>query len=948
MIERTLLFTNKAMIPFSIGLAIVLGALILYLYRAERSMVRPAAGRILTGLRIALVAVLLVMLTEPIISVTMTETRNGTLVVMVDNSRSMQVGDADRPAWERLRLADALGLLGEGVHRSGLRVSEESLGRVLTDAEAASKRWGEFAEVMALNVLGDKERAERVNESLEAVLALRKNLAVLVAGLSSSSSRAEFPGEVSVAVEKLRSRLGEMTGLLDEMSRELSNGEFQARPTVGRLRGINQSFARLTAQLGQSLGTLRETVVQHDTAIAAGALSASPEAAKVVDSGTRLGLAGRMLTDPRVNFIARLSDHYRVQTWAFARRAGETPLSSADNGFILPVSPAMPAADGLYSDLSDSLQRALQGSETQEVAGIVVLSDGRFNHGEDAARAARALGSRGIPVTTVLVGSEKPPRDIAVVKVAAVDFVHDKDAVDVSVLVKAEGFEGQELALSVREKGQAVVEKKFTVPPSGRATVNFSFVPEGKGQHNYVVDVPVQPREVFTNNNEKPFAVSVIDKKLKVLLVDGGPRWEYRYLKNALSRDKRLDFKCLLFDPLTASKEEAQRAVDAFPHKRDELFAFDTLIFGDVDPAKFTAEDLTNLEAFVIDRGGTMIVVAGKEHMPADYAKTAFARVLPIVPGAADSAEPMPADGLPLKLTAEARQSPIFRLVPDERENVEAWTALPRILWCAPAAGVKPGAVVWSYASFSGGETTDEAAKHPVVLSQACGLGRVFYVGTDETWRWRYKVADKYLYQFWGQVILWATSGKLPVGTERVRLGTDKFEYVDGEDVVVRARILSDKAVPVADAMVSARLVRKTDDVQVAEAHLDYLADSGGHYEGRFPNIGTGAYAVKLNVAGLEQESASVVTDVEVKEAPTRELIDLGADAATMEDIAAKSGGRAFRLDDLARVPDSLKPLTWKHVTTEEITLWSSAWLLVAFCIIVTAEWVIRKVEGLL
>ena len=949
MVERTLLFANKSMIPFSIGLAIVLGGLIVYLYRAERSMIRRRAGRILTALRIALILILLVMLTEPIISITTTLNRKGTLIVMVDNSRSMQIPDLERPAWERLRLADALGLLPKGVHRSDLRTSQESIAALGVQTDAAAKRWNEFAEVMALGVLEDKERAERVNESLAAAEALRKSLAALLDGLNAyRTAEAPLPGDVVLALERLRVKLSEGTTLLDEMVRELSSGEFQARPTVGRLRGINQSFTRLGALWGQALATMRETVVKHDALIAETALAAAPEVATRVDAASRLDLAGRMLSDGRVDFLSRVGDRYQLQAFLFARRASELPTSS-DNASGLPVRPPASAAEALYTDLSDGLSKALSKAEREEIAGVVLLSDGRFNHGEDPLKVARALGSRGIPVTTVLVGSETPPRDVAVVKVQGADFVHDKDAVDMSVLVKAEGFEGQELSLSVREKGQAVVEKKFTVPPGGRAAVNLSFVPEGKGQHNYVVTVPVQPREVFVNNNERPFAVSVIDKKIRLLLADGGPRWEYRYLKNALLRDKRLDFSYILFDPLTTSQSEAQRAVDAYPHKREDLFAFDTLILGDVNPAVFTPEDLANLEAFVNHRGGTLIVVAGKDFMPAAYAKTAFASVLPVTPAETGPApEEMPVDGFPVLLTAEAKQSPIFRLVPDEKENVETWAALPKMLWYAPVESVKPGAVVWAYASLAGGESSAESAKRPVILSQAYGLGRVFYVGADETWRWRYKVADKYLYQFWGQVILWATSGKLPVGTERVRLGTDKFEYVDGEDVIVRARVLSDKMIPVADAMVSAKLVRKTDDAEVAQTRLDYLSESGGHYEGKFHAVGMGSYVVKLSVAGTEQESVPVVTDVEVKEAPTRELVELSADAATMREIAERSGGRAFTLDELGRVPDALRPLSWKQIEPREIPLWDHWLLLTAFCLVVTAEWVIRKVEGLL
>jgi len=435
-------------------------------------------------------------------------------------------------------------------------------------------------------------------------------------------------------------------------------------------------------------------------------------------------------------------------------------------------------------------------------------------------------------------------------------------------------------------------------------------------------------------------------------MVDGGPRWEYRYLKNALLRDKRVELKYLLFNPLTTSKEEIKRALDAFPHERAEMFAFDTVILGDVDPKQFSSADLANFEAFVNDRGGTLIVIAGRGFMPSAYDDTVLAQVLPVIPADDPAAvvKNYPRDGFFLRLTGEARQSPIFRLSPDEKENIDTWAELPKMMWYAPVKKVKPAAQVWVYGST--GEPTshpdEETEKHPIILSQGYGLGRVFYVGADGTWRWRYKVADKYFHQFWGQVILWATSGKLPTGTERVKLGTDKVEYLDGEDIVVRARVLSEKLVPVSDAMVSARLLKKTDDSEVATVRLDYLAESGGHYEGKFLGVAAGSYEVKLTIPGMEEELKTLGTDVEVTEAPTRELVELSADTTLLRELAVRSGGRCFALDELVRVPNVIKPLKWSRIRVSEIRFRSHWFLLLIFCAVVTVEWVLRKKEGLL
>jgi hypothetical protein len=950
------MFANKTMIPFALVLAAVLGVLVVYLYRTERHMVSRRVGRLLTGLRVALIIILMLMLTEPIISITGTQPRRGVLMVMVDNSRSMQIADRERPGYEKLRLADALGLLPEGLHRSGLVSAREALAELLAGTGAVAQRWSDFAEVMSLGVLEEKERVQRLDETLAGTQKLRNTLAGIVTNLEAAGKASPpLPPAVTLGVDRLRAALAQLnTGIFDEIIREVGGPEFRVRLTVGGLRGVNQLFGRADAQMVQAVAQMREIVVQHDTLLAQARLGALPDVTGAIDRSTRLELAARMLADSHVNFIPGLEGQYTVRAYLFARAVSELPITIGDNGVSAGVRPPAAAAESLYTDLSDGLAKVTAAVEGEDIAGVVVLSDGRFNFGEDPLKLARLLGARGIPLYPVTVGSTVAPTDVAVVKVTGPEVVHEKDVYEADVLVKADGFQGQEMVLTVAEKGKTVAGQKFTVTPgTNRTVVKVRFIPDGKGPHGYVVSVPVQPKEVFTNNNEGRFAVAVLDKKLKILLVDGGPRWEYRYLKNALLRDERLDLTYLLFDPLTTSKEEVKRALAAFPHKKEEVLAYDAVILGDVDPAQLTTDDLANLEAFVNDRGGTLIFIAGRSFMPAAYGRTALGPLLPVIPpdDPKEKAKDLPLDGFPLALTAEAQVLSIFRLSPDEKENLETWAELPKMMWYAPVKEVKPGAVVWAYANL--GQTaeapgTPEAYKRPVVVSQSYGMGRVFYMGTDGTWRWRYKVEDKYFHQFWGQVILWATSGKLPVGTEHVKLGTDKFEYLDGEDIVVRARVLSEKMLPVADAMVTATLLRKGDDAVVAKSTLDCLPESGGHYEGKFLTVPAGSYAVKLTIPGREQELAGLVTELEVKEAPTRELVELSADAAMMEELAARSGGRSFSLDDFGRLSGSLRPMKWSHVTTSEVRLWNHWLLLILFCAMVTVEWGIRKLEGLL
>jgi len=54
--------------------------------------------------------------------------------------------------------------------------------------------------------------------------------------------------------------------------------------------------------------------------------------------------------------------------------------------------------------------------------------------------------------------------------------------------------------------------------------------------------------ETREDNNDKNFAINIVDDKSHVLLVEETARWEFRYLHNALERDKRIDLQQVLFE----------------------------------------------------------------------------------------------------------------------------------------------------------------------------------------------------------------------------------------------------------------------------------------------------------------------------------------------------------------------------------------------------------------
>ena len=201
----------------------------------------------------------------------------------------------------------------------------------------------------------------------------------------------------------------------------------------------------------------------------------------------------------------------------------------------------------------------------------------------------------------------------------------------------------------------------------------------------------------------------------------------------------------------------------------------------------------TRLESFVARRGGTLIFPPAPGLAGGDDANDVVPKLLPVVDpkpasfdiGAVDPAHPSLAAGvaiLPVVAAATDESWPMLALGATVEQSNAVWTGLPRLPWVL-AGRAKPGAT--TLAAIEGSGPTGDGS---VIAAQPYGLGKVLWVGTDATWRWRFRVGDAYHHRFWGQVVRWAAAGKLAVGTDWVRFGADRSRLPEGESPRLTAR----------------------------------------------------------------------------------------------------------------------------------------------------------------
>jgi hypothetical protein len=694
---------------------------------------------------------------------------------------------------------------------------------------------------------------------------------------------------------------------------------------------------------------------------------------KRVDELTRSETARRVLAADGVGLLPALAKQHDVKLLGFHRETWELKPDQLAELF------AKAEGGAAYTDLRLPLVRALEqpSSGDRKVLGVVLLTDGQHNYGEPPVRKAIELGERQIPVFPVALGARRPPPDVAVSAVKAPHNVFKDVDAPIEVRFKVTGLSAQnfkvELSLDGAEK--KLLEERV-VRHDGKDqeyAERFTVRLDKPGTQTLTAKVtPLDPntRETRTDNNSKPAVVNVADDKAKVLLIDGEARWEYHYLASALQRDRTMKLTGVVFDQPRLNKDLTPEELEKIGSPRqqmpagpDALADFDCVILGDATAAQLPLAERVRLEKYVADRGGTLVILAGKRAMPLGYPDLGpdgegdpLRKLLPIE-------EPQvvaPADGFPVTLTQDGKDAEFMKLDADGGKSVARWAELPRHYW-GVVGKAKPGAVVLAYVEpeASGPAAKEREKERALIVRHNYGFGRVLYVGLDSTWRWRYKVGDTYHHRFWGQAIRWAAADKpLVSGNEYLRFGTPQPLYRQGEEAELVVRLNDEAGTLKPDALAAARVIR-TDGKEetVALVPLGKREAQPRVLEGKLANLPAGRYAVELvipDLAGKLDDPASRPGERQALRATfavlppdSTEMIDLGTNWAALEELAAKSGGQVYTPEDAAELLTKLAAQSVPHTERRQQALWQWWVMLVLVVVLLTGEWAGRKWAGL-
>lgn len=696
----------------------------------------------------------------------------------------------------------------------------------------------------------------------------------------------------------------------------------------------------------------RELVVLIDS-------SASMDLTDDGENSTRLELAKEALE--RSNLRADLAGKITIREVRAARRI----LESGDD-----------AVEGWdqATDLAGALNQVLEQVPPDQLAGMVMLSDGRHNRPGSVEDVARRFGILDAPIAIIPAGSVDPPKDAAIVSVRAPDSVFLGDRMRVSAKLKFDGYRGQRAKVTLFSGSEKIAEREIAIPQNSyREEVRFRHVPEDAEIGEYRIELKDLEGERFDNNNAWDFQTVVTDARTNVLLIDSTPRWEFRYLRNLFyGRDQSIHLQSVLLEPdriigqgtenvpASASRPFGDTKATALPANEEEWRKFDVIIIGDVSPDVLGEKEWDILNRCVRDRAALLVMVAGPRSMPHAFDGTAET-LIPVEYEQSRRSFFGGKEKFRFQLTNLGRSHPVTSQVEGQLSNEAVWADFPIIRWRHPIDGVKEGAEVLLYAgeeekkkrAVRSADDLQTAladvsnrrkneADNALLVTRQTGNGKVAMLLTDRTWRLREGVGDVFHHRFWGQLVRWGAGPNLRSGTKVSRLGTDQLTYTGDDQVTILARLQEENLAPINDENLRAEVLRGGKRVGVYS--MRYREGSNGLHEVQAgPFRDPGNYEVRLLSGDLADEITTGFRVVGSLSAV--ELAETTLNLPLLENMARLSGGRIVNEEN----PLSELFLTRDDTREElrETTLWDSWALLTALIALLTTEWVLRRRWGL-
>lgn len=666
------------------------------------------------------------------------------------------------------------------------------------------------------------------------------------------------------------------------------------------------------------------------------------------DATGRFSRALGALTQPEQGLITQLADRFDMSveridsqgqtTLLWDSRFSPQPSQEIPDGLPAEASMSTALGDGLAT-----LAQSLTSENLNAQSVIVVLTDGQNNSGRSPIATAEALAARQIPVFTVGFGVLEGSADLSIVAGNIPQRVYLEDTLTGTMTISERIDAGTAYSAEILFQDKVMWQTELESNRLANREIPFSIavseiVQAALQENTRQVEFAALPvklefrvrteSESYLSNNQISAFTTVTTQKAKVLLIDGRSRWETRYLKNLYSRDPAWDLSAVIAHPSSLYIEASQ----TLPKTKEDWFEYNLIILGDVPASLVGPERLAWLRDFVALRGGGLIMIDGArgELRSQDY--EVLRDLIPIDWTSMNSrllTQPW--------LTQDGTLVDALRLT-ESHDPQQDWQQLEPLQYVSQVKA-RIGSEVLAVAQSPIDET-------PLMVYRQFGAGKVLFMASDETWRWRYKVADQIHTRLWNQLSRWIMRSPLAVRGEFVSLDSGRPNYEPGQAIEVKCQLRGADGQPLSGQTASA--VLNSGSEIVTRIPLVESRDIPGSYSMVVESLPPGDYRIHIEAAGFPQDVLNVESMFSVIEPVGEEFKRITCNEALLQNIATTTGASYVYEDQIHSLADILSPLSGGRIQTSMTLLWQSYWWFCIALALLAIEWVLRKRVGLI
>lgn len=590
------------------------------------------------------------------------------------------------------------------------------------------------------------------------------------------------------------------------------------------------------------------------------------------------------------------------------------------------------------TDLTTPIEQLLENHDN--LRAIVLLSDGDWNLGSPPVSAAQKMLLKNVPLFAIPVGSKDRLPDIEILKISAPTYGIIGEPIQIPFSIHSSLKRDTTTTIRLRDLDSGKeLTKKITIPAEKTLFDSLLWRIEKEGSSSLELSIPVASGELVKDNNKQKFSIQGKKENLRVLVIDTLPRWEYRFIRNALSRDPGVKLDCLLLHP-TLGAGGGPDYIQQFPEKLEDLQKYDVVFIGDIGigEGQLSLEQTTLLKGLVENQASGIVFLPGPQGLQKTLTDTPLGELIPVTLDRSKPEGIYNSTASPLELTTQGSGSLLTMLGDNEQENAKIWKSLPGFYWSAAIEKAKGGADVLATHS----NRRNRFGRIPLLVTKAAGNGKVLYLGHDSAWRWRKGVEDLYHYRFWGQVARWMSYQRNMAAGERVRLYYTPDRPKIGDFVTLNANAFEENGSPLIEGSVYVNI--EAPDGSTSRVELSKSEGSWGSFSGRTRITSPGSW--KLAAGITSDPKAQKISTTIIAQGKELEKKGQPARPEVLEEMARISKGAIVTPNEIKNISSLINALPVKKPVELSIPLWAQLSTMITLIVLLGLFWVLRKLNG--